>query len=220
MSDYLSQYQILRTELLQKRGNLAFNHPASVVITFSSSFKKVARANPASIELLKLFAFLHPDAIPEEILTESALHLGPILQSTISHPGQLDLALEELLKYSLVHRNSETKTVSIHRLVQAVFKDQMKESVQQRWAKRVVEAVSYIIQTSEEKREERDWLYVVQAQNCALLIKQWEMISSDTLTLLMHTGSFLMEQFHYSEAEALFKQALEILTRIFHDQTF
>ena len=123
LSDYLKLYQTRRAELLARRGGVAPDHPEPVTTTFSLSFRKVAQANPASIELLKLFAFLHPDAIPEEIITEGVPDLGSILRPVAADPYKLNIAIAELLKYSLVHRNAETKTISIHRLVQAVLKD-------------------------------------------------------------------------------------------------
>jgi hypothetical protein len=50
-----------------------------VATTWSLSFEKVELANPAAADLLRLCAFLAPDAIPEAIITEGAQHLGPHL---------------------------------------------------------------------------------------------------------------------------------------------
>jgi hypothetical protein len=85
--------------------------------TWSLAFEKVEQANPAAADLLRLCAFLAPDAIPEEIITEGAADLGPLLEPTASDPTDLDEAIAALGAYSLVRRNATEKTLTIHRLV-------------------------------------------------------------------------------------------------------
>ena len=70
LSDYLQLYRTHQIELLKRRGNSTFEHPEFVATTISLSMRKVAHANFAATELLNFLAFLHPDAIPEEIITE------------------------------------------------------------------------------------------------------------------------------------------------------
>ena len=211
LSDYLKLYQTRRAELLARRGGVAPDHPESVTTTFSLSFRKVAQANPASIELLKLFAFLHPDAIPEEIITEGAPDLGAILRPVAADPNKLNIAIAELLKYSLVHRNAETKTMSIHRLVQAVLKDEMKEDAQRRWVERTVKAVNRVFQDSEFTRWQRYHLYIPQAQVCATLMEQWDLVFSEAAELLKQAGSYLQEILEYPGAETFLKQHLKMI---------
>src|SRR5439155_16436863 len=93
-------------------------------------------------DLLRLCAFLSPDAIAEEIITEGADDLGPNLQPLASDAVKLDTAIKDLRKYSLVRRDPQTQTLTIHRLVQAVLKDEMDEQTQRQWAERTVRAVS------------------------------------------------------------------------------
>src|SRR6266704_2014163 len=71
-SDYLQIYQDHRRELLAKRGLQATDYPDSVATTWSLSFHRVEQANPAAAALLRLCAFLAPDAIPEELLSKGA----------------------------------------------------------------------------------------------------------------------------------------------------
>ncbi len=47
-----------------------------MVTTWSISFEKVEQANAAAAALLRLCAFLHPDAIPEELFVEGTALLG------------------------------------------------------------------------------------------------------------------------------------------------
>src|SRR5258708_9702277 len=76
LADYLKLYQTRGAELLKRRGEVVIDHPASVVTTWSISFEKVEQANAAAAALLRVCAFLHPDAIPEELFVEGAALLG------------------------------------------------------------------------------------------------------------------------------------------------
>src|SRR5947208_7790945 len=52
------------------------DHLASVATTWSLSFEQVEKSSPVAADLLRVCAFLHPDAIPEEMLSAGAPHLG------------------------------------------------------------------------------------------------------------------------------------------------
>ena len=100
-----------------ERGGLGPDHPESVATTFALSFEKVASASRAAADLLRLCAFLLPDAIPEEIFTEGAAELDRISAPVAADPLKLDAAFAESLKYSLLRRDADAKTLGIHRLV-------------------------------------------------------------------------------------------------------
>src|SRR5207245_650497 len=121
---------------------LPTDHPEPVATTWSMAFQKVEEAHPAAAELLRLCAFLDPDAIPEELLTEGASELGAVLASVVTDPFKLNEAIEVLRRYSLIRRNAATKVLTMHRLVQAVLKDGMEKRTQKRWAERVIRAVN------------------------------------------------------------------------------
>src|SRR5262249_10303396 len=108
LSNYLGLYQAGRIKLLSKRGFFDFDHPASVTDTFTYSLEKIKKISPPAVELLRFCAFLHPDAIPEELIINGATELGPTLQPLASDPFLLDNTLVILRKFSLVHRNSTT----------------------------------------------------------------------------------------------------------------
>src|SRR5260370_20212918 len=135
----MGRYSIGRNELLGRRGKLASDHPDSVVTAFSLIFQRVEQTNPAAAELLRLCAFLAPDAIPEEILGAGAEELGDILGPVTANPFKLNEALEVVRRYSLVQRHTETKTLSIHRLVQADTSDKIVEQIHREGAIRNVQ---------------------------------------------------------------------------------
>ncbi len=75
LADYLHLYRTKRADLLKARGGLVLDHPEPVATTWSLSFAQVQERSAAAADLLRVCAFLHPDAIPEEIITEGAAEL-------------------------------------------------------------------------------------------------------------------------------------------------
>lgn len=191
LSDYINLYNTERAQLLKERGSFTVDHPESVVTTWQLSFEKISVTNPAAGDLLRFLAFLSPDAIPEEILTEGADVLGLALQSVVSRSFSLIATLRELLNYSLIRRNPNTKTLAIHRLVQAVLKDEMDEPTQRLWAERVVRAVNRTFPESEFSTWRRSQRCLPHAQVCAELINQWMLEFPEAARLLHQTNRAL-----------------------------
>jgi tetratricopeptide (TPR) repeat protein len=215
LSEYLKLYQTRHRDLLTRRGRLVTDHPESVATTWSLSFQKVEEENKAAAELLRLCAFLAPDAIPEEIISGGASHLGKLLAPVATDPLLLNDAIAVLRKYSLVKRDAETKTLSVHRLVQQVLKDGMNERVQRQWAERAVRAVSEVFPDG---WEVGNWpecrRLLAQAQVCEELIGRYGLLFADAARLLFLCGIYLREQALYILAEPFFLDALSIVGKL------
>jgi len=209
LSGYLQLYRTRQADLLKHRGKYVTDHEESVATTWSLSFEKVQQANPAAADLLRLSAFLDPDAISEEIITKGAPHLGPTLQPVAADPIKLNEAIRELLTYSLIRRNPD-QTLTIHRLVQAELKHGMNKNTQRRWAERVVRAVSAAFPAV----DYGNWLncqqYMPQVQSCSALIQQWDITFPEATYLLAQAGRYLRDSAQYEQAEPLLQQALAI----------
>jgi tetratricopeptide (TPR) repeat protein len=210
LSNYLTIYQQQRAELLKRRGGLVPTHPDSVATTWSLAFEHIERANPAAIELMQLCSFLAPDAIPEEIIIEGAPHLGPVLQPVAADRSRLNAAIAELLKYSLVRRNATTQTLTIHRLVQAVIRDEMDEQTQRHWAECAVRAVNQVFPSEEAAPWPHSQRYLPQALVSQELITHWGLMLGEAARLLNSAGSYLKDRGQYQEAEPLYLHALTI----------
>ena len=214
LSRYLGLYQAQRKELHQRRSKRPTDHPEPVATTWSLSFQKVEHANPAAAELLRFCAFLHPDAIPEELITEGAPYLSPVLQLIANDPMKLDEAIGELLNYSLVRRHPETKTLSMHRLVQAVLKDEMDLGTQEQWAGRTVRVVNHLFPFGTADTWHLCQRYLPHAILCPNYIERWEMASPESARLLHNTASYLDDRAQYREAEPLYQRAVAIYERL------
>ncbi len=210
VSNYLSIYQEQRAELLKRRGGLVPGHPDSVATTWSLAFEHVEEANPAAIELMRLCAYLSPDAIPEELISEGAPHLGSVLQPVAADRSKLNTAIAELLKYSLIRRDATTHTLTIHRLVQAVIKDEMDEETQRQWAERAVRATRQVFPFDEPPPWHHSQRYLPQALVCEELIKEWDLTLDEAAALLNNAGYYLRNRGQYREAEPLMQYALTI----------
>ncbi len=210
LADYLQLSRSQRADLLAARGGLVPDHPEPVATTWSLSFARVQERSAAAADLLRVCAFLHPDAIPEEIITESTAALGLSLQAVAHNPFVLNQAIGVLLAYSLLKRQPEEHLLSMHRLVQAVLKDGMDASTYHQWAERVVQAVDKVLPNVDYRTYARYKRCLPHAQECARLIEQEHLTSSAARRLLHQTGKYLSEHARYSEAEAFHQQSLRI----------
>ncbi len=210
LSGYLNLYRTRRKDLLQRRSKLRSEHPEPVATTWSLSFQKVEQANPAAAELLRLCAFLDPEAIPEDIITEGAAEVGSLLHPVAADAFQLNEAIEVLRTYSLIKRNAETKTLNLHRLVQVVLKDGMDNQTQQQWAERTVKAVNAAFPRVEYNTWSRCQACLPHALACAALIEQHTFTFPEAARLLDRVGGYLREHALYAQAEPLLQRALAI----------
>jgi hypothetical protein len=210
LSRYLELYRSYALELLRHRGALPSDHPDPVGTTWVLSFENIAKANAAAAELLRFCAFLHPEGISEEVFNKGALELGPVLGPVGSDAFALNRSISEILKYSLLRRDPDTKILEIHRLVQAVLKQGMGETTQRLWAERAIRAMNrafHCIEFSNWAIRER---LLPQAQACAELINQWGFEFLEAAELLNGAGFYLSERGRYTEAAPLCQWALAI----------
>ena len=183
--------------------------------TFSLAFEQVQQHNMAAIELLKLCAYLVPDAIPLEVVTQGAVHVGTLVESVAADALLRDQALEILQAYSLVRRDGESRILSVHRLMQAVLQDELEEVERRNWAERAMLAVN----SAFPKVEHGTWPCCERLLSHALLaaqfIEEFQIMSEEAGRLLNQTATYLRERARYPEAEPLYQRALRIYEQHF-----
>src|SRR3989440_701689 len=210
LSRYLDLYGTRRKELLLRRGRFPIDHLDSVAATWSLSLQRVEQESLVATDLLRLFAFLDPEAIPEEMLTLGAAELGPALGEVASDPLQVDTIIELLLCYSLIRRSPEVKSLSIHRLVQAVLRDGMERDTQRLWADRRIRAVNRAFPDVELQTWERCQRFLPHVQTCATYIEEYELAFPEAARLLNEAAAYLVAHARYPQAELLLLRALSI----------
>lgn len=212
--EYLHLYQKEGARLREERGYVSARHPESVTVAFALSFAKVEAANQASADLLRLCALLSPEPIPEEILVLGAAELGESLGSAAVEPMGLVRAISETSRYSLLLRDPIAKTLTVHRLVQHVLRDEMNSVERQRWSQRVVQAVSKAFAEVEFSDWQIDERLLPHAQACASLVREWSFEDADAARLLERAGIHLTKRARFDEAEPLLRLSLDIREKI------
>lgn len=209
--DYLQVYQQHRQTLLARRGTQFTNYPSSVATTWSLSFEYLEQSSPAAAELLRLCAFLAPDAIPEELISQGQRGLGPRFQPITSDLHTLNEAIGELQKFSLIQRNPENKLLRVHRLVQAVIQDNLEKKDREQWAERAVRMISSVFPETVEMATWPSCLRLLpQAQVCSQLIRDASLLFPEAASLLFRTARYLKDRALYEQAEHLLRQSIHL----------
>lgn len=190
------------------------HYPESVFRTWQLNFNAVKKESIESTYLLHFSSFLAPDDIPYRIFTHASSCLGETLATVFDNDEDeedrlftLKELLEPLSQYSLIGWNYQRPYYSIHRLVQAVIRDQMNQSTTERWTAQAIE----VLIAAYPGEEFKYW------DICSDLLPHWLMVSeqttaeSESLALLNHyAGWYLNEQGDYNKAENLYQKALSM----------
>jgi tetratricopeptide (TPR) repeat protein/transcriptional regulator with XRE-family HTH domain len=215
LTAYGNRYQARRAMLLDRRGSTSIEHPQSVTTTLSLCIEKVEQSSSVAAELLYACAFLFPDAIPEEIITQGNAELGPCLQSIGADPLVFDEALAVLGKYSLLRRNAGMETLSIHRLVQVMLRERMDKKTQRDWSQRIIRAVNKLFPDGEQAALWPQCQRLLpHVEVCVQLLEQWELAFQEAGRLLSEAGTYLRERGQHAQAEIFLCRVHEMRVRI------
>ncbi|HJT55286.1 MAG TPA: FxSxx-COOH system tetratricopeptide repeat protein [Ktedonobacteraceae bacterium] len=211
-TDFIDLYHKKRHDVLSERGSLDeenkgkySEHPESVVVTFELCFAKAQERHPLATDILRFCAFLHPDAIPEELFQHDD---GFKLDAKAFRKGII-----ALVRYSLLKINSHEKTASMHRLVQAVLIDAMLPDIQKQWRERVVRALSAAFPEADFENWKQCGRLVSHVLVCATWTEDELAQTVGVAQLLRRAANYQDVRGQYSEAEALLKRVLSILER-------
>ena len=206
--EYLSLYKEEGKQLRQERGQhdaASQGHSESVAITFSLAFRRLVDINPAAAELLRLCAFLYPEQIPEKVLLDSAEDLGEALSSAATNSMDWIKARQAACRLSLLSREIDSKSLNIHRVVQAVLKDEMNSDIQKKWAERAVRVINRGFPDAKFENWPDCERLISQARTCAALIVDWEFAFPEAGRLLIALADYTHYRGRYGEAESLYK---------------
>ncbi len=215
LAGYLERYQRQKLRLLERRGNFSSYHPEPVTTTWSLSFEKIEQTNPLAAELLTFCSFLAPDAIPEELITKGAAYLAPMFPCLTGNLIDLDEAISTLRNYSLINRNGDLKIISIHRLVQAVLKENLDQSTQKQWIRGVTKAINHFFPHIYVETWDKHQNYFPHARNCLIQIDQWKLASPESANLSKKVGKYFYDHSQFAEAEESYTQTLQIINELF-----
>ncbi|MFH9126359.1 FxSxx-COOH system tetratricopeptide repeat protein [Streptomyces griseoaurantiacus] len=126
VATYLSLLDDRLTKVLNDTRLPERDYPRSAAATWLLAVEELRRINPAAAEMLEICAFFGPDPIPMRVLygraVTEALTLGegePRDEMTIA------LLLRAINRFGLARSDQTSATLTVHRLVQAVIRDQI-----------------------------------------------------------------------------------------------
>ncbi|HYW26072.1 MAG TPA: FxSxx-COOH system tetratricopeptide repeat protein [Terriglobales bacterium] len=198
---YLDRFQAEQRALMDRRGRLTGDHPESVATTIELAGRRVERMNPAAGDLLRLCAFLHPDAIPLEIVNGEADPIG------------VDEALADLATLSLVQRDPLSDTLTLHRLVQEVVRTALPPDEERRWAERAVQAVGQALPGSGPFQFGEALRWVAQASAAVELVQRWGLRSAVAARLLDWMGAHQLITGEYAASRRSLVRAWQLRGR-------
>ena len=210
---FLVDYDKNRKDVHQwiPQGNRSYPH--SIATTWSMSFNIVRNNHPQAAELFQLLSFLNPDGILIDFLQAGVEALRDNLRQLVSNRIDMSKALIELEKFSLLKWNRFTKTLLVHRLMQAAVKDEISDSDSMTLRNTIIELCDQSfpqIWTNENRALCR--VYVNQIMRPLLDL---EVIPTQKAARIMHRVSlFLRADGKDSDSERLSLQATEISSKI------
>ncbi len=214
LQEYLDAYKAHRLSLLRRRGGLATDHPEPVATTWQLAFASIERTHPLAADILRLCAFLDPDAIPEELLVCAAPHRRSVPAEFDKY--ELNEAISVLLRYSLVRRNREAHALTLHRLVQAIIQETMEQPQQRDWTRI---AICVLSKTFPAEISVDNW------KQCQRLLPHAQLLIShddwhgsaevEMSTLCNQVGYYLREQALYREAEKCYHKGYALREKLF-----
>ena len=213
---FLKDYHKIRREIYKwiAQGNRSYPH--SVATTWLLSFNIVRSKNPQAAELLQLLSFLNPDGILIDFLEAGGEALPDELQKVVSNRIDMSKALIELETFSLIKWNRLTKTISIHRLVQMVVKDEMSDTDSLTLRTAIIDLFDQSFPqewTNQNRQICRDYIGQVigPLHNC-------DVIQTEKSAMIMfRVGWFLRDDGKFSDSERISLQAVKITIEILGD---
>jgi tetratricopeptide (TPR) repeat protein len=212
-SAYLTAFRKRHVALLEKAAGLVTHD--TVAVTWAANFDAVQRASLAAANVLRISALLAADAIPYELFLDAAGALGGSIAEALADPDDLSMAelLRPLMRYSLIRSDPQSRTFSVHRLVQEVAWEAVPEAERRTYVERAVCALDAAFPD----RAFSNWAQCERLVPHVMSISGW-LASIDAQPevagrILSRAGQFLWERGRYAEAQTLHERALTIAER-------
>jgi hypothetical protein len=156
--------------LLQEQATLLLGegrqseYPVSMTAAWSLSVSQLKQSVPEAIELLRCCAFFGAEPIPLDVFVPVSAQVGvqplkavnPGLRALLSHPVLLSRAINQLGRYALARIDDWSRTVQIHRLVQALLRDEL-DSDQRTQIRHQVHLLLAAAAITREPDESKNW---------------------------------------------------------------
>ncbi len=214
---FLSLFHYDALHMLQEHPTSA-TYPRSVEKTFTLAFERLQKQNPLAADILMLCCFLAPDEIPEALLIKGNMHLSEELRAALSNPHQFQAIFKDLLAYALLRHNTQTETLSMHRLVQTVLKEKLSEEAQGQWIAMLIRMLDQLFCIEQGQMDTGRWSWCEQvlphAQSVLQEAERLQVVSRELGKLLQKIATYLFQRARYEQAEMLYLRAISIQKQV------
>ncbi|XRQ11315.1 FxSxx-COOH system tetratricopeptide repeat protein [Actinomadura welshii] len=130
VSEYL-RLLTQRTSQLLSQGKPS-EYPAPMTAAWALSVASLEEKMPEALNLLRYCAFFGPEPIPRDAFSTVISGLSPQLSELIADPIRLGRAIGELGRFALARLDIPARTMQVHRLIQALVREELPEPEQVR----------------------------------------------------------------------------------------
>ncbi|KAI9847786.1 MAG: hypothetical protein M1837_001679 [Sclerophora amabilis] len=202
LTDYRRLYQERQHEVLKFKPRLG-EYDKTVLTAWEINFEQVERDSKEASQLLLLFCFLDPANISESMLsrgcspqkrwsrqgeiTDMAAEdagLDRSLVALLKNEMDFDAAIERLLSFSLIHRNSDlngSRSFSLHPLVQHCASQRVSAVVQDKWRLQAILLVCHAFPRSEYLQPSYGNLGRAQLPHVNRILKEYDRFTDSSL---------------------------------------
>ncbi|MEU3306274.1 FxSxx-COOH system tetratricopeptide repeat protein [Nocardiopsis sp. NPDC055551] len=107
-------------------------YPQPMTAAWQLSVAKLQENLPEAMELLRCCAFFGPEPIPRDLFFPvDEGRVRPEMAQLMSDPIRLSKAIGQLGRYALVRLDNSNRTVQVHRLIQALVREELDEQTQE-----------------------------------------------------------------------------------------
>ncbi len=209
LSGYLDLFRAHQTALFTSAPT-PLDYHATVTATWQISLGQVRKASAAAADLMNLCAFIAPDDIPKELLSQGAQHLPEPLAAAIADIGDFDKAIAALRRYSLIEVDRDA--LSVHRLVQAVVRNRLSEDDRKAWIAAAVRLVNgaFPFESDDVRTWPQSSRLLPHALAAAGFAEPLKVAPEAAGRVLNQAGMYLRGRAEFAEARAAFERALKI----------
>jgi tetratricopeptide (TPR) repeat protein len=208
LADYVLLFRAHQAELLAQGWSMQYS--ATVTTTWSLALTQVRQQTPVAADVLSLCKFLASDGIPLDLLRTTKVQLPESLAAVAADELALNQAIAALRRYSLVERTSDA--LSVHRLVQAIGREQLASEKRQAWAELAVQLVDVAFPNDSD--DVRTWAKCARLLPHALAAtahaEQLQVATTTAARLLNNVGRYLRGRAEFTAAKAVHERALAI----------
>ena len=219
ITKFVSIYRKSRHQFLERKLPKSHPYPNSVASTFLLSLNRVhddTNHGAQALNLLRLLAFLNPDGILLDFLRSGSQGLDAPLRQVVDDELVFHGALDLLQRYALVGLSQKRDNIVIHRLVQAVIKDQLDETELRTCRENVLNICNVAFPNVLATPTMAGRMECRRLQNQVLepVLEAAEASSEANSLLLDKIGRFLYKDGKFRESERFFRLYVEIRTEL------